>query len=163
MANHAAVAVQNGRLIDELRHEALHDALTGLPNRVLLRQMLDGALEAVAGPVRLPRRRDDPRPGRLQGRQRHPGARAGDELLQEVAERLRAAVGRAGTVARLGGDEFAVVLPDCGDDEAVLRVARRLVASFLQPIELDDSEVEVGGLGRGWRSPPATPRPPRRC
>ena len=144
VANHASVALQNGRLIDELRHEALHDALTGLPNRVLLRQVLDAALEGV-------RLRRDCRTAvmviDLDGFKDVNdtfGHAQGDALLQEVGERLRSAVGHSGTVARLGGDEFAVVLPDCGDDEAALRVARRVMHSFRQPMELDDQVVEVG-------------------
>ena len=144
VANHASVALQNSQLIDRLRHDSLHDALTGLANRTQLQRRLAETLDGVA-----------------EGR--HAGAAVvvldldgfkdvndtlghaqGDLLLVEVAARLRAAVGEAGLVARLGGDEFALLLPACHDEERALRVGRRVLASFEQPIVLGDLDVQVG-------------------
>jgi diguanylate cyclase (GGDEF)-like protein len=145
VANHASVALQNGELIDKLRHEAMHDALTGLPNRALLQRRLVAALDEVA---------DGRSPGAavmildLDGFKEVNdtlGHQQGDHLLVEVAARLTTAVDTAGTVARLGGDEFAVLLGGTDDEDKVIRVARRILRSLEHPIALDGMEVEVGG------------------
>jgi len=144
VANHASVALQNGELIDKLRHEAMHDALTGLPNRAFLQRRLAAALDDV---------RDGRSPGAaimildLDGFKEVNdtlGHQQGDLLLIEVAERVRTAVGQVGVVARLGGDEFAVLF-DGGDEDRAVRVGRRVLRSLEHPISLDSMEVEVGG------------------
>jgi diguanylate cyclase (GGDEF)-like protein len=144
VANHAGVALRNGELIARLRHDALHDALTGLPNRAYLQQHLAGALVDVAA-------------GRAAGTavmildldefkdvNDTLGHHHGDDLLVRVGTRLVAAVGDAGIVARLGGDEFAVLLPATGDEESVLRLGRAVLRALEQPVEVDGLEVEVG-------------------
>ena len=73
------------------------------------------------------------------------GHQHGDLLLVEVAARLTAAVGAAGSVARLGGDEFAILVPDSGDENRVMRIGRRVLRSLEQPVSLDGLEVEIGG------------------
>ena len=144
VANHAGVALQNGRLIDRLRHEALHDALTGLPNRVLVTRRVAEALAAM-------------KPGG------DPGVAAmimdldgfkevndtlghhqGDRLLIEVARRLDDAAGDDVLVARLGGDEFAVLVPECPDLAYAVAVGQRLLHSLEHPVRLDDLDVSVG-------------------
>jgi diguanylate cyclase (GGDEF)-like protein len=145
VANHASVALQNGELIDRLRHEAVHDALTGLPNRTFVQRRLTAALEDVAA-------------GRSMGvavlildldgfKEVNDtlGHQQGDHLLVEVAARLTTAVGAAGTVSRLGGDEFAVLLTGSGDEDGALRVGRRVLRALEHPVALDGMEVEVGG------------------
>ena len=145
VANQAGVALRNGELIGQLRHEALHDALTGLPNRTNLQRRLGYAL-------------DDVLAGRTTGAavmildldnfkevNDTLGHQHGDLLLVEVAARLTAAVGAAGSVARLGGDEFAILVPDSGDENRVLRVGRRVLRSLEHPVSLDGLEVEIGG------------------
>ena len=90
-------------LEERLRHQALHDPLTGLPNRTLFFERLEKALAAPAAAGRPVL----PRPRRLQGGQRQPRPRVGDRLLVEVADRLQScATGPGELVARLGGDEF---------------------------------------------------------
>jgi diguanylate cyclase (GGDEF)-like protein len=144
VANHASVALQNGELISQLRHEAMHDALTGLPNRAYLQRRLGTVLDDVAD-------------GRttsaaimildLDGFKEVNdtlGHQQGDLLLVEVGERLRMAVGPSGLVARLGGDEFAVLLEDADEDRAT-RVGRRVLRSLEHPIALEGMAVEVGG------------------
>jgi diguanylate cyclase (GGDEF)-like protein len=144
VANHASVALRNGELIGRLRHDSLHDALTGLPNRTLLQRELATALEEVTA-------------GRMPGAgvmildldgfkevNDTLGHQQGDSLLAEVAARLAAAVGDAGTVARLGGDEFAVLLPATADEVHVLRVGRRILRALEQPIPLEGLDVEIG-------------------
>ena len=145
VANQAGVALRNGELIGQLRHEALHDALTGLPNRTNLQRELGNAL-------------DDVRDGHTSGaavmvldlddfKQVNDtlGHEQGDLLLIELSARLSAAVGTAGSIARLGGDEFAILLPETGDEDDVLRIGRRVLRALEQPVSLNGLEVEVGG------------------
>jgi diguanylate cyclase (GGDEF)-like protein len=142
VANHAGVALQNRELIERLRHDVLHDNLTGLPNRVFLQRRLRGVLgELRAG-----------RPGgaavmildldEFKEINDVLGHHHGDLLLVEVAGRLRAAVSEAGVVVRLGGDEFSVLLPDA-DEKQALRVAGRLLQALERPVLLDGLEVTV--------------------
>jgi diguanylate cyclase (GGDEF)-like protein len=145
VANHAGVALQNGRLVDMLRHEALHDALTGLPNRVALQRRLTTALEEVAdgtstGAAVMILDLDD-----FKEVNETLGHEQGDLLLTEVGARLSATVGTGATVARLGGDEFAVLLTGRADEERAVQVGRRLLRSLEQPILLDGLEVAVSG------------------
>jgi diguanylate cyclase (GGDEF)-like protein len=145
VAHHASVALQNGELTDQLRHEALHDALTGLPNRAALQRQLTAALEEVAD-------------GRSRGAavmildldrfkdvNDTLGHQQGDLLLVEVGTRLKTAAGPGGLVARLGGDEFAILLSGTDDEDRAVRVGRRLLRSLEQPVSLDGLEVEIGG------------------
>jgi diguanylate cyclase (GGDEF)-like protein len=144
VANHASVALRHGELIDQLRHEALHDALTGLPNRTHLQRALGAVLDDVAAGTS---------PGaavmildldEFKEVNDTLGHQYGDLLLVEVGARLTATVGTAGTVARLGGDEFAVLLPGSTAEDAVLHLGRRILRALEQPIPLDNLEVEMG-------------------
>jgi diguanylate cyclase (GGDEF)-like protein len=122
----------------ELSHQALHDTLTGLPNRALV---LDRAAQLLARSAR--------RPGMLAGALfididgfKHVndslGHAAGDQLLKTVGERLQGAVRDHDTVGRLGGDEF-VVLVDTSDDERRLDLlADRLTEVLREPVALED-------------------------
>ncbi|WP_165640124.1 putative bifunctional diguanylate cyclase/phosphodiesterase [Klenkia brasiliensis] len=148
VAAQAGVALQNGELVDQLRHDALHDALTGLPNRTQLQRGLAGALERVAG-------------GRSPGAavmildlngfkevNDALGHQQGDQLLVVVGQRLTDAAGSAALVTRLGGDEFAVLAEDVADEDAAVRLGRRLLRALEHPVPLDGMEVEVtGSLG----------------
>jgi diguanylate cyclase (GGDEF)-like protein len=121
----------------ELSHLALHDALTGLPNRALV---LDRAEQMLA--------RVERQPGSVAGALfidvdgfKHVndklGHAAGDQLLKIVGERLQSVVREQDTVGRLGGDEF-VVLVESTTREGPLDLPDRLIAALRQPIELDD-------------------------
>ena len=126
------------RLEDELRRAALHDTLTGLPNRALL---LDRLQHALALPTRgtavmfvdLDRFKiiNDAR-----------GHAAGDQLLQGVAARLRGSARPSDTVARFGGDEFLVVCEDVDEDDA-RAVAQDLLQALDQPFLLAGGEVAL--------------------
>jgi diguanylate cyclase (GGDEF)-like protein len=145
VANHASVALRNGELIGQLRHDAAHDALTGLPNRANLQRRLGSALEEVlagrrTGAAVMILDLDD-----FKEVNDTLGHQQGDLLLVEVATRLTAAVGSVGTVARLGGDEFAILIPESGDEDLVLRVGRRVLRALEQPVVLDGLEVQVSG------------------
>jgi diguanylate cyclase (GGDEF)-like protein/PAS domain S-box-containing protein len=128
------------QLEQELKYQAYHDALTGLPNRVLF---ADRAAEAIDHAHRT---------GRVVGMlfvdlddfkvvNDTMGHGSGDELLTAVAGRLAAAVRPSDTAARLGGDEFALLIDDALDTEAVEAFAQRIMAAFAEPFRLADSEV----------------------
>ena len=143
VANHAGIALRNGQLIGQLRHDAHHDNLTGLPNRVLLQQQVERALANLAS---------DPARGfavllmDLDGFKDvndSLGHQQGDLLLKEVAIRLQSTVGSLGLVARLGGDEFAVLLNDCQHVEAAMQLGRDLLAALEQPVPLQEIEVDI--------------------
>jgi diguanylate cyclase (GGDEF)-like protein/PAS domain S-box-containing protein len=118
----------------ELAHQALHDQLTGLPNRALFLERLRHALSR---------------------RQRHfaammldlddfkrvndtLGHAAGDTLLQHVAKVLVQSVRSADTVARLGGDEFAILLEDITEPRETVPIIRRILKAMNEPVRLDD-------------------------
>jgi GAF domain-containing protein len=114
-AGHVSVVLENSRLgqsleqlselKEQLRHQAFHDALTGLPNRVLFTESVARALEGSGNPSVLFLDLDD-----FKLVNDTWGHAAGDELLVHAAERLRRAVRSEDMPARLGGDEFAVLL-----------------------------------------------------
>jgi diguanylate cyclase (GGDEF)-like protein/PAS domain S-box-containing protein len=125
------------RLTSELRHQALHDTLTGLPNRALLFDRIEHALErAQLSPdtsiavalVDL---------DEFKSVNDSLGHDTGDVLLQGVAERLLHAVRPGDTVARLGGDEFALLLEGADELEA-MAIAQRALESVAQPVQLGD-------------------------
>ncbi|MGY1690165.1 EAL domain-containing protein [Geodermatophilus sp. SYSU D01105] len=142
LAGLAGVALDNTHLLDEIRHRAAHDPLTGLPNRAHLDARLQAAVsQAVppAGPVAL-LYCDVSRLKRVNDSLGHS---AGDEVLQEVARRLRSVTREQDTVARSSGDEFVVLLPDTAEAGAQ-EVADRIHRSLSAPLDVDGQEVFVG-------------------
>jgi len=127
---------------DALRHQALHDALTGLPNRTLLHDRLRHALAASQRdrwPVALLLLDLD----RFKEINDTFGHHCGDLLLQRVGPCLSGPLRASDTVARLGGDEFAVVLP--GDDGAgALRTARKIGEALDVPFVIDGQSLQIG-------------------
>jgi diguanylate cyclase (GGDEF)-like protein/PAS domain S-box-containing protein len=128
------------QLEQELKHQAYHDALTGLPNRVLFAERVADALDHA--------RRTERTVGVLfvdlddfKVVNDTMGHGTGDELLAAVAGRLAASVRPSDTAARLGGDEFALLIDDAPDGEAVEVFAERIVAAFTGPFTLSDAEV----------------------
>ena len=127
----------------QLAHQALHDALTALPNRVLFLDRVEHAL------ARGPRSGsavavlfidlDD-----FKGVNDTMGHAAGDELLRATAGRLRPMVRSSDTCARLGGDEFAIVLEDANSIEAARIVAERILATLRETFLLGGQQVFVG-------------------
>ena len=109
----------------ELAHQAQHDHLTGLPNRLLLADRLAAGIEGAArsGVMAAVIYVD------LDGFKfvnDTLGHEAGDELLQQVTERLKGCIREPDTLARMGGDEFMLVVNDVREDEIALRIAERL-------------------------------------
>ena len=122
-----------------VRHQASHDLLTGLPNRVLARDRLQRAIQRANrhhGGFALACLDID---GFKSVNDTH-GHAAGDALLQRIAARLTAGLRSNDTVARLGGDEFALILEDIEDPQLALQLCRKLCASLGEPYALN-----VGG------------------
>ena len=132
------------RVEQQLRHDAMHDTLTGLPNRALFLDRLNQA---------------------MQRRQRHSysscgggyavlfidcdrfklindslGHLAGDQLLIELSQRINKCLRSADTLARLGGDEFAIIAEDLEETDSVVRVAERIRDILSQPFLLEERE-----------------------
>ena len=125
-----------------LLHAATHDALTGLPNRVLLRDRIEHALQRVGrdgGAVAVAfldldgfKTVNDTR-----------GHKFGDEVLRRVAARLSRCVRDGDTVARLGGDEFVLVLEGCDDLTGWERVHRRVTRALADALDIDGRPVSL--------------------
>ena len=128
---------------DALEYQALHDALTGLPNRSLFGDRLRQAL--------LSARRNQRMFGvllldldRFKDINDALGHDRGDSLLQEVTARLRSVLRATDTIARLGGDEFAVLTTDAKHPDDVVSTARKILAALEGPFALGDQMVETG-------------------
>ena len=131
--------IEAGRRAEYL---AMHDPLTGLPNRVLLLERLEQAIASVS------RRRDMAALllldlDRFKDVNDTLGHPAGDLLLQQVAVRLSASVREVDTVARIGGDEFSIVLAGIKDAADAQLLSRRLLETFQTPFDLAGHEVLV--------------------
>ncbi|HEX2094493.1 MAG TPA: EAL domain-containing protein [Longimicrobiaceae bacterium] len=122
-------------LEERLRHSALHDPLTGLPNRVLLGERLARAAERPCAPCAVLFLDLD----RFKVINDSLGHVEGDELLRVVALRLRGCVRPEDTVGRFGGDEFVILLEGAGRDEAV-RTAERILDALAVPLDLHGYE-----------------------
>ena len=152
-------AAERDRYEQQMRHDALHDALTGLPNRTLLLDRLCQAL-ARAG-------RDGSRVAvifldldNLKVLNDSLGHHAGDQLLRAIGPRLHRELRAADTVARFGGDEFAVVCSDVTDEHHGAAIAERLVRAFEEPF-LVDGEERYGSASVGVViTDPQAPREP---
>ena len=140
-------ALEKAQLVEAVLHQAMHDALTGLPNRTLFHQRVDQAVAARS-----------PAGGRVAvmlldlNRFKEVndtlGHHHGDLLLQDFSRRIQATLRPNDTVARLGGDEFAVVIPGVADEEAAEKVVKRLLWALDEPFTVQgltlDVDVAVG-------------------
>ncbi|MFN3400006.1 MAG: putative bifunctional diguanylate cyclase/phosphodiesterase [Ferrovibrio sp.] len=126
-----------------IHHLAFYDSLTGLPNRALLHRLLEQALAAAKRYRRsgallfIDLNRFKPINDSL-------GHAAGDRLLQQVAERLRAAVRTEDVVARLGGDEFVIALFDIARREDAARVAQKVLHALEPSFRIEGHTLHVG-------------------
>jgi diguanylate cyclase (GGDEF)-like protein/PAS domain S-box-containing protein len=157
LANVLADALERQAIEDDIRHRALHDDLTGLPNRALFLDRLEHALanlrrhRAMAAILFL-----DLDHFKLVNDSL--GHHVGDELLAAVAPRLSQAVRAADTVARFGGDEFGILFEDIADERDATHMAERVAAAFSTPFVLGGSEHFVSAsigiaLARGGELP----------
>ena len=137
LANILADALQRQQSEEAIEYRALHDPLTGLPNRVLFLDRLEQAFERA-------RRRGNSMAAVLFIDLDHfklvndtLGHHAGDELLSSVAARLREAVRPTDTVARFGGDEFGLLLEEITSERDAIAAAERIAAGFARPYLLE--------------------------
>jgi len=130
--------------LDALKYQALHDALTGLPNRVLLHDRIEqGILDAHRHGTEFALLFLD-----LDGFKEINdtfGHQVGDVLLTMVGTRLRAHLRTTDTIARLGGDEFAIVLGPLNQLLAAERLSTQLLAVLAEPFVVEDHTLVVGG------------------
>jgi len=129
-------------LQQELEHRALHDALTGLPNRALLADRFAQALRSA--------QRDEQSVGlllvdldRFKEINDTLGHHFGDELLKQVGPRMAGVLREADTIARLGGDEFAVLLPGTADVEDAVQVAEKLQTALSRSFQVEGIDLDV--------------------
>jgi diguanylate cyclase (GGDEF)-like protein/PAS domain S-box-containing protein len=140
LANVLGDVVERQLTDDDIRHRALHDPLTGLPNRLLFLDRVGQATE------RQRRRRDILTAVLVLDLDRFKlvneslGHRAGDELLAAAAPRLKQAVRSADTVAHLSGDEFGILLEDITGEQDAIEMAERIAGVFARPFVLDGDE-----------------------
>jgi diguanylate cyclase (GGDEF)-like protein/PAS domain S-box-containing protein len=132
------------RLQEQMSHQALHDALTGLPNRRMFYDRLEHSTER--------RRRGGSEDLALvfvdldgfKPVNDTLGHDAGDELLRQVSHRFKACLRTGDTLARVGGDEFAVLLDELAGPEDAVAVADRIVASLHAPFAIHGQNVWIG-------------------
>lgn len=144
MANQTTMTLENLRLIDRLRdesaereHQALHDELTGLPNRAHLYATLEARIDE--GPLAVAMLDLD----RFKEVNDTLGHHSGDVVLKQAAQRLKEALPPTTLIARLGGDEFAIVLFDESRIEDAHAKLTTLEQAFSEPFELDSISLRV--------------------
>ena len=144
---HASANLERARLVEELRyevdsksHQATHDMLTGLPNRMLF---LTRAASALSESHRVAIVLLDI--DRFKDVNDTLGHAIGDRLLCEISERLLHAVSGRATVARLGGDEFALVISDIAEPESAVAIVHDLHGEISRPIKIDGLDARRDG------------------
>jgi diguanylate cyclase (GGDEF)-like protein len=154
LADQAAVALANARMLDQVRELAYYDSLTGLPNRLSYKERLAYALEQASRNQRLVAAFfiDLDHFSRINDTLGH---EVGDQLLRHVASRLRsccreredevgpAVASLAPEVARLGGDEFTIIMAGLQEAQDAAKLARRILSSFAHPVRVGSHEIFI--------------------
>jgi diguanylate cyclase (GGDEF)-like protein len=148
VAAQATTALQNGHLLDEMTHQAMHDQLTGLANRLQftcqLRDAISRAREEIHPVTLLYMDLDGFKPVNDEF-----GHDIGDQLLVAVAKRLASCTRAEDTVARLGGDEFAVLIDSQTAPADAEKVSDRLAAAVTRPFVIGGHQLHLGAsIGR---------------
>jgi diguanylate cyclase (GGDEF)-like protein len=153
LAQQASLALTDARIVSDMIHQALHDPLTGMPNRTLFGDRLAHALQRTERTISevavlfVDLDRFKPVNDSL-------GHAAGDKLLRIVGQRICECLRDSDTAARLGGDEFAVLLEDLEFSDDAIGMAKRIIEAVGAPVALDGREVFVGasvGIAMGRR------------
>lgn len=138
----------------QLQHDASHDALTGLPNRLLFMDRLGHA-------IKLAQRREDYMFAvmfvdldRFKIINDSLGHQYGDDLLMEVSRRIQACIRENDTLARLGGDEFTLLIDDLTDPDFVTQIAERIQSAVSEPLLLNKQQIRTSAsIGINYASP----------
>ena len=142
LADQSATALQNLELLEKVQHLAWHDALTGLPNRRLFKDRVEQELvrsRRVGEPVCMFFVDLD----HFKEVNDTFGHAAGDDLIQQVGQRLVDTVRRQDTVARVGGDEFAILLPGLSDQLAIDQLAQRSLEAMSDSFSVFGEAIET--------------------
>jgi diguanylate cyclase (GGDEF)-like protein len=141
-AEHAMLEERVVERTAQLRHLAMHDPLTGLPNRRHLFDELNAAIEVATGTgshvALLVIDLDD-----FKTSNDSLGHAFGDQVLKSVAEHLRQEFGREALIARLGGDEFTISKTHVRDVAEIEQLAERVIASFQRPLQIGERELLI--------------------
>lgn len=134
--------LEQNKAAEKMRFHAFHDGLTGLPNRFLFIDRLEHALTFASREKRLVALMfiDLDRFKQINDNLGH---EYGDQLLFQVAQRLRDSARESDTVARISGDEFTILLEGLQNINRVTEIAQRIVSYFAKPFELNDREVQM--------------------
>ncbi|MEO5362423.1 MAG: sensor domain-containing diguanylate cyclase [Magnetococcus sp. DMHC-8] len=143
IANTLAGVIDRGLADDRIRHMASHDALTGLPNRLLFHELLNQEVRRATryqqtlavGFVDL---------DHFKAVNDTLGHEAGDLLLKAVSTRVRQQLRDSDTLARMGGDEFALILPAIGDRDNAIAVCNKIVQTLSEPFLIQDNACQIG-------------------
>ncbi|HCY63374.1 MAG TPA: hypothetical protein DHV59_11205 [Oxalobacteraceae bacterium] len=141
-ANLAGIAIENKQTEDRIRYLAHYDEMTALPNRALFNQILNHAMKAA-------HRRQQKLAVMFVDLDRFKnindtfGHSAGDQALQEFAERMRNCLRENDTVARMGGDEFYVLIEELTDGEVAANVAEKILEEAARPFYVDGQECHL--------------------
>ncbi len=139
----ARQAQESAQREEVIRHQAHHDGLTGLPNRAAFAEQMT----LILGDAARHERKAAVMFVDLDGFKivnDTLGHAAGDEVLRQVAKRIRACLRATDVLCRMGGDEFTIVAPEISSPDDSARVATRLIEAVSQPMAVNDKEVTVG-------------------
>lgn len=141
-ANLAGIAIENKETEDRIRYLAHYDEMTALPNRALFNQILNHAMKAAhRRQMKLAVMFVDL--DRFKNINDTFGHSAGDQALQEFAERMRGCLRENDTVARMGGDEFYILIEELTDGQIAAGVAEKILAEAARPFFIDDQECHL--------------------